>query len=91
MPPSRFPPSPTFGDSSGLGWHLVWVESTIPGRVPGFEEVEARVKSEWSDEQRAEAKRKMFDHMKGRYQIVLPETPPATPGGAVAHAAAVSR
>ena len=76
---------------SGLGWHLVWVESTMPGRVPAFEEVEARVKSEWSDEQRAEAKRKMFDHMKARYQIVLPEAAPATSGGAVAHAAAASR
>ena len=46
---------------SGLGWHLVWVESTIPGRVPAFEEIEATVKSEWMDEQRAEAKRKMFE------------------------------
>jgi peptidyl-prolyl cis-trans isomerase C len=76
---------------SGLGWHLVWVESTIPGRIPAFEEVEARVKSEWSDEQRAEAKRKMFDHMKARYRIVLPEASPATSDGAVAHAAAASR
>jgi peptidyl-prolyl cis-trans isomerase C len=76
---------------SGLGWHLVWVESNIPGRVPAFEEVEARVKSEWSDEQRAEGKRKMFDHMRARYQIVVPEAAWATPGGAVAHAAAASR
>jgi peptidyl-prolyl cis-trans isomerase C len=76
---------------SGLGWHLVWVESTMPGRVPGFEEAEATIKSEWSDEQRAEAKRKMFDHMKARYQIVLPEVAPATSGGAAAHAAAASR
>lgn len=76
---------------SGLGWHLVWVESTMPGRVPNFEEVEARVKSEWSDEQRTEAKRKMFDHMKARYLIVLPEAAPAAPGGAVAHAAAAPR
>jgi peptidyl-prolyl cis-trans isomerase C len=75
---------------SGLGWHLVWVESSMPGRMPAFEEVEARVKSEWSDEQRAEAKRKMFDHMKARYQIVLPEASPATSDGAVAHAAAAS-
>jgi len=76
---------------SGLGWHLVWVETTVPGRVPAFEEVEARVKSGWSDEQRAEAKRKMFDHVKARYQIVLPEASPATSGGGVANAAAVSR
>ena len=72
---------------SGLGWHLLWVESTTPGRVPAFEEIEARIKSEWSDEQRAEAKRKMFDRMKDRYQIVLPETP----AGAVARATAASR
>jgi peptidyl-prolyl cis-trans isomerase C len=77
---------------SGLGWHLVWVESTIPGKVPTFEEVEARVKSEWSDEQRAEAKHKMFDHMKARYEIVLPQASPTTSGDAVAaHAAAASR
>ncbi|MFZ1174515.1 MAG: peptidylprolyl isomerase [Bradyrhizobium sp.] len=76
---------------SGLGWHLVWVESNIPGRVPAFEEIEARVKSEWNDEQRAEGKRKMFDHMRSRYQIVLPEAAPAMPGGPVAHAAAASR
>jgi hypothetical protein len=76
---------------SGLGWHLVWVESTMPGRVPAFEEVEAMVKSEWIDEQRAEAKRKMFDHMKSRYQIMLPEAAPPTSGDAVAPAAAAPR
>ena len=76
---------------SGLGWHLVWIESTIPGRIPAFEEVEARVKSEWSDEQRAEGKHKIFDHMRARYQIVLPEAAPANPDGAVARAAPASR
>jgi parvulin-like peptidyl-prolyl isomerase len=29
---------------SGLGWHLVWVDSITPGRVPAFEEVEAQAK-----------------------------------------------
>jgi peptidyl-prolyl cis-trans isomerase C len=76
---------------SGLGWHLVWIESKTPGRVPAFEEVEATVKSEWMDEQRAEAKRKMFEAMRARYQIVLPKAAPTTPAGAVAHAAAASR
>ena len=74
---------------SGLGWHLVWVELKIPGRVPAFEEIEATVKSEWIDEQRAEAKRKMFESMRARYQIVLPEG--AAAGGAVARAAAAPR
>lgn len=76
---------------SGLGWHLLWIESATPGRIPAFEEIEAKVKSEWSDEQRAEAKRKMFDRMKERYQIVLPEGSPAISGDAVARAAAAAR
>ena len=75
---------------SGLGWHLLWVESTTPGVVPAFEEIAAKVKSEWSDEQRAEAKRKMVERMKDRYQIVLPEAALATSGGAAAQAAAAS-
>jgi peptidyl-prolyl cis-trans isomerase C len=60
---------------SGLGWHLVWVDSLTPGRVPAFEEVDAAlVKSEWISEQRAELKRQAFEAMKARYEIVLPIT-----------------
>ena len=73
-----------------LGWHLVWVESKILGRVPPFEEIEATVKSVWMDEQHAEIKRKMFEAMRTRYQIVLPESAAATLSGTVAHAAASS-
>ena len=75
---------------SGLGWHLVWVELKIPGRVPAFEEIRATIRSEWMDEERADAKRRMFETMRARYQIVLPKAP-AAPAGAVAHAAAASR
>ncbi len=67
---------------SGLGWHLVWIESKIPGRVPAFEEIQAAVKSAWSDEQRAEAKRRMFESLRSRYQVVLPQAAPATLAGA---------
>jgi peptidyl-prolyl cis-trans isomerase C len=74
---------------SGLGWHLVWVESKTSGRIPAFEETAATVKSEWIDERRAEAKRDMFQKMRARYQIVLPER--AQPGRALAHAAAAPR
>jgi hypothetical protein len=81
---------------SGLGWHLIWIESKLPGRVPPFEEIEAAVKSEWTDEQRAEAKRKLFETMRAHYQIVLPQAvvaPADAPqsGAAGAHAAAGSR
>ncbi len=59
-------------DRSNPGWAGIWSSSssTVPGRVPAFEEVEATVKSEWIDDQRAQAKRKMFDSMLARYQIV---------------------
>ena len=58
---------------SGYGWHLVWVDSITPSRVPQFEEVEPDVKSAWIDEQRAETKRKMFEAMMTRYEVVLPK------------------
>ena len=61
---------------SGLGWHLVFVESATPGRVPAFEEVEPDVKTGWMDEQRAAAKRRAFDAMRARYEVVLPKGPP---------------
>ena len=40
---------------SGYGWHLVFVDPSIPGRVPAFEEVEPDVKTAWLAEQKAHA------------------------------------
>jgi peptidyl-prolyl cis-trans isomerase C len=60
---------------SGFGWHLVWVDSMTPARVPAFEEVELEVKAEWVAEQRVVVKRKAFEAMKARYQVVLPKAP----------------
>jgi hypothetical protein len=79
-------------DPSSPDWVGIWCGSNrrVPARVPPFEEIEATVKSVWMDEQRAEAKRKMFEAMRTRYQIVLPANAPATPSGTVAHAAASS-
>jgi peptidyl-prolyl cis-trans isomerase C len=57
---------------SGYGWHLVWVESLTPSRVPAFEEVEADVKTEWIADQRAETRRRAYEAMRARYEIVLP-------------------
>jgi hypothetical protein len=45
-----------------------------PTRVPAFEEVQQAVKTEWEAEQSAESKRRAFAIMKGRYEIVLPDT-----------------
>ncbi|MGA7273634.1 MAG: peptidylprolyl isomerase [Candidatus Udaeobacter sp.] len=58
---------------SGLGWHLVWVESITPGRIPEFEEIDiSQIKSQWLSAQRAETKRELFAAMRARYEIVLP-------------------
>lgn len=59
---------------SGLGWHLVFIESTTPSRVPEFEEIEADVKADWIAAQRAEAKRRAFEAMRARYEVVLPKS-----------------
>lgn len=57
---------------SGFGWHLVFVESMTPGRVPAFEEIEPDVKQEWQLDRRQEVRRRMFDDMRARYEVVLP-------------------
>jgi peptidyl-prolyl cis-trans isomerase C len=59
---------------SGLGWHLVLIETVTPGRVPSFDEADPeQVKSEWTTAMREEAKRKAFAELKQRYEIVLPK------------------
>jgi hypothetical protein len=67
---------------SGYGWHLVWIESITPGRVPAFEEIEPAVKAEWTAEQREEMKRKAFEAIRTRYEVVLPAPPGNVAGGA---------
>jgi parvulin-like peptidyl-prolyl isomerase len=57
---------------SGFGWHLVFIESLTPGRVPEFEEIEAEVKAEWMANQRAEFKREAYEVMRAKYEVVLP-------------------
>jgi peptidyl-prolyl cis-trans isomerase C len=57
---------------SGYGWHLVWVDSVEPGRVPAFEEVEPDVKSAWLDDRYREVKQAALDEMRSRYDVVVP-------------------
>ncbi len=58
---------------SGYGWHLVFIDTAIAARVPSFEEIEPEIKAEWIEDQRAEAKRKIYEAMRARYQVVVPE------------------
>jgi peptidyl-prolyl cis-trans isomerase C len=67
---------------SGYGWHLVYVDTWIPGRVPAFEEVAQDVKTAWLGTQKAEAWQKAYDEMRAKYTVLLPVPPD--------HAAAVS-
>ena len=62
---------------SGYGWHLVWVESLTPARVPAFEEVEPGVKTGWIEEQRARIREEAFEAMRARYEVVLPKELPS--------------
>ena len=57
---------------SGYGWHLVFVDTLEPGRVPAFEEVAPDVKSAWLDEKQGEVKRTALAAMRARYTVVVP-------------------
>ena len=60
---------------SGYGWHLVYVESFTPGRIPAFEEVESDVKTAWLGEQKEQAWRKAYQKMRAGYSVLLPGPP----------------
>jgi peptidyl-prolyl cis-trans isomerase C len=57
---------------SGYGWHLVYVDSIIPGRIPAFEEIEPEVKTAWLGAQKQEAWRKAYAEMRAKYTVLLP-------------------
>jgi peptidyl-prolyl cis-trans isomerase C len=58
---------------SGYGWHLVWVDTMTPARVPALEEVEPDVRTGWIEDRRVEIRQKAFDAMRARYEVVLPK------------------
>jgi hypothetical protein len=60
---------------SGFGWHLVFVDTVIPGRVPDFEEIEPDVKTAWLGEQKAQAWQKAYAEMRAKYTVLLPAPP----------------
>ena len=62
---------------SGYGWHLVFVDSVVPGRVPAFEEVAPDVKTAWLGEQKERAWREAYDAMRAKYTVLLPQPPDA--------------
>ena len=57
---------------SGYGWHLVYVDTVIPGRIPAFEEMEPDVKTAWLAEQKQQAWQKAYQEMRAKYMVLLP-------------------
>jgi peptidyl-prolyl cis-trans isomerase C len=73
---TKLPPGSWQGPiESGFGWHLVFVDTLIPDRVPAFEEVEADVKTAWLTEQKAQAWQKAYQDMRAKYTVLLPAPP----------------
>ena len=60
---------------SGYGWHLVFVDTVIPGRIPAFEEMEPDVKTAWLAEQKTTAWQKAYADMRAKYSVMLPAAP----------------
>ena len=60
---------------SGYGWHLVFVTTVIPGRVPAFEEIEPDIKTAWLGEQKAQAWEKAYKDLRAKYTVLLPAPP----------------
>ena len=67
---------------SGYGWHLVFVDTVIPGRIPAFEEVESEVKTAWLGDQKAQAWQKAYQTMRAKYTVLLPAPPDKQTAGA---------
>jgi parvulin-like peptidyl-prolyl isomerase len=67
---------------SGYGWHLVFVDTVVPGRIPAFEEVEPDVKTSWLSEQKTQAWQKAYQTMRAKYTVLLPVPPDKQTAGA---------
>ncbi len=60
---------------SGFGWHLVFVDTVIAGRLPAFEEIESDVKTAWLSKQKSLAWTKAYKEMRAKYTVLLPAFP----------------
>ena len=60
---------------SGYGWHLVFIDTVIPGRIPTFEEIEPDAKTVWLGEQKQQAWAKAYKEMRDKYAVLLPAPP----------------
>ena len=59
--------------SPGYGWHLVFVDTMTPQRVPDFDAIEPEVKTAWIEDQREKTRARLYQQMRARYEVVLPQ------------------
>ena len=57
---------------SGYGWHLIFIHSFTPGRIPAFEEIEPDVKTAWLTDRKQRAWDKAYADMRAKYAVFLP-------------------
>jgi hypothetical protein len=73
---AKLPPGTWQGPvESGLGWHLVFIDTVIPGGVPAFEEIEPEVKAAWQEEQKVLGWKKAYQDIRAKYTVLLPAPP----------------
>jgi len=56
---------------SGLGWHLVKIESRTEGRLPELGQIRAIVEREWSNDKRLEIRKQINDRLLKEYEITV--------------------
>ena len=82
---AKLPPGSWQGPvESGYGWHLVFVDTRVPGRVPAFEEIEGDVKNAWLGEQKSVAWDRAYKDMRAKYTVLIPAPPDAQTAARVA-------
>jgi hypothetical protein len=57
--------------SSGIGLHLVKLESRLPDRLPDLEEIRPLVKREWANQKRLELRQKFNEKLLKDFQVVI--------------------
>jgi hypothetical protein len=67
---------------SGLGWHLIFVDASIPGRAADYANVKDEVRTAWLAEEKEVAWDKAYRKMRARYTVLLPAMPDSLPSAA---------
>ena len=73
---------------SGLGFHLIWIDSRTPGRLPELAEIRPVVKREWSNARRLAVREEVNASLLEGYDVVIEWPEIATDNELVSEASA---